>query len=81
MDVAAELRELAAEIEAITRDSRVCGIAWEQVRALVDHLHASSPGDRARGAGGRELANPAQGGGSKTIGVGVGSVPRTATKN
>jgi hypothetical protein len=38
MDVAAELRELAAEIEAITRDSRVCGIAWEQVRALVDYL-------------------------------------------
>ena len=36
--VAAELRELAAKIEAVTRDSRVCGIAWEQVRALVDYL-------------------------------------------
>jgi len=36
--VAAELRELAAKIEAVTRDSRVCGVAWEQVRALVDYL-------------------------------------------
>ena len=36
--VAAELRELAAEIERVTRESRVCGVAWEQVQALVDYL-------------------------------------------
>ena len=37
-DVATELRELAARIEAIARESRVCNIAWPQVQSLCDFL-------------------------------------------
>ena len=35
---AADLRVLAARIEQVTRESMVASIAWEPVRALVDHL-------------------------------------------
>jgi len=36
--VAQDLRQLAAEIEAVTRVSRASSIAHEQVQALVDYL-------------------------------------------
>ena len=35
---AADLRQLAARIEQVTRESMVASIAWEAVRSLVDHL-------------------------------------------
>lgn len=35
---AKDLRELAARIEQVTRDSRACSMAWDQVQALVDYL-------------------------------------------
>ena len=35
---AADLRELAARIEQVTRESRAASIAWDSVRVLVDHL-------------------------------------------
>ena len=35
---ARELRELAERIEQLTRDSRVCSVAWEQTQALCDYL-------------------------------------------
>ena len=36
--VAAELRELAAAIEQLTRNSLCCSVAWEPVIMLVEHL-------------------------------------------
>ena len=69
--VAAELRELAAKIEAITRDSRVCGIAWEQVRALVGYLtlRARVIELQARVPPGGDASSPIRprGGGSENI--------------
>ena len=36
--VAGELRELAAAIEQLTRNSLCCSVAWEPVVMLVEHL-------------------------------------------
>ena len=58
-DVATELRELASAIEALTRESRACSIAWPQVQALCDYLtlraHVMELEARARPAAAREL--------------------------
>ena len=63
-DVATELRSLASAIEALTRESRVCSIAWPQVQALVDYLalraHVSEIEARAK-PGGTSGTNPLRG--------------------
>lgn len=35
---AKELRQLAAQIEQVTRESRISSVAWSAVQTLVDYL-------------------------------------------
>jgi hypothetical protein len=66
-DVATDLRLLASQIEEATRESRACSIAWDSVRALVDHLtliartielSARVPPEAPQGAGREKIGCP-----------------------
>jgi len=70
---AADLRALASRIEQITRESMVASIAWEPVRALVDHLVlvARLMEVEKRVPPGTDVGSPIRppGGGSENIGL------------
>jgi hypothetical protein len=63
-NIAVELRELATEIERVTRLSRVCNVAWPQVSSLCDFLTLRAQNIELSA---RVLSEAPRGEGSKTI--------------